>query len=110
MRDTLERVKDGKLEPPEAELIISKAGTAAATTPEETLEAFANLDHGRARRTGFPEAVFAAGKTAYQVATILDDFARDLNESIARDPSDRFSESNGRAILATRSVLVVVAM
>ncbi len=37
---------------------------------------FAKLDHHRALRTGMPEVIFAAGKTASQVATI---FARMAN-------------------------------
>ena len=45
------------------------------------LESFANLDHGRAKRTGFPEAVFAEGKTTDQVAKILDDMARNSIET-----------------------------
>src|SRR5271157_2203013 len=32
---------------------------------------FAKLDHHRALRTGMPEVIFAAGKTAAQVATIF---------------------------------------
>ena len=32
---------------------------------------FAKLDHHRALRTGMPEVIFAAGKTAEQVATIF---------------------------------------
>jgi NCAIR mutase (PurE)-related protein len=32
---------------------------------------FAKLDHHRALRTGMPEVIFAAGKTAAQVASIF---------------------------------------
>eukprot|EP00980_Cylindrotheca_fusiformis_P008893 scaffold1900_cov123-Cylindrotheca_fusiformis.AAC.19 len=97
--ETLELVKQGKLQPSEAESFIKDAAK-AATGPEEALAGFANLDHTRTRRTGFPEAVFAAGKTPYQVAAILDDFARDLNEQIKT--SKDFVDSSQRAILATR--------
>jgi len=34
---------------------------------------FANLDHGRSSRVGFPEIVYGESKTARQVASILDD-------------------------------------
>ena len=78
-----------------AEALIAKA---ANPTPEDALRAFANLDHTRSSRTGFPEAVFAEGKTPEQVATILDDFARNLNEEIRRGEI----VDSRRAILATR--------
>lgn len=68
-------------------------------SPEEVLESFANLDHTRSRRTGFPEAVFAEGKTAEQVAIILDDMARSANESAKAGSLDKEA---GVSILATR--------
>jgi pyridinium-3,5-biscarboxylic acid mononucleotide synthase len=37
-------------------------------------DAFARLDHGRLERQGFPEVVFAAGKTPAHVAAIMADF------------------------------------
>jgi NCAIR mutase (PurE)-related protein len=91
----LEQVQSGKLDCKVAEALIAKA---ANPTPEDALRAFANLDHTRSSRTGFPEAVFAEGKTPEQVATILDDFARNLNEEIRRGEI----VDSRRAILATR--------
>lgn len=102
LRDTLELVKEGKLHPSEAEnLIKSLNANPSLKTPEETLKSFANLDHTRTRRTGFPEAVFAAGKTPFQVASILDDFARNINEQI-EESKEEFANSSQGAILATR--------
>mmetsp|Transcript_20214 Transcript_20214/g.49589 ORF Transcript_20214/g.49589 Transcript_20214/m.49589 type:complete len:306 (-) Transcript_20214:86-1003(-) len=98
--ETLELVKEGKLDPVEAEKILGTSSTKTTRTPEETLEAFANLDHTRTKRTGFPEAVFAEGKTPYQVAKILDDFARNLNERI--ENAEALPNASQRAILATR--------
>ena len=95
MSDILRQVKEGKLEVCQAEDIIL---TAKKATPEEPLEAFANLDHGRAMRTGFPEAVFAAGKTPQQVAAILDDMAKHVNLSLQQSRRN----AAGTAILATR--------
>ena len=91
----LEQVQRGTLDPQMAESLIAKA---ANPTPEDSLQAFANLDHTRSSRTGFPEAVFAEGKTPEQVARILDDFARNLNEEIQRGAV----VDSRRAILATR--------
>jgi NCAIR mutase (PurE)-related proteins len=39
--------------------------------PFESIDGFANLDHHRAIRTGFPEVIFAQGKTPDQVAEIF---------------------------------------
>lgn len=67
---------------------------------EDILKSFANLDHGRSKRTGFPEAVFAEGKTPQQVASILDDMARSVNESSSSSSS--CGGGAGNAVLATR--------
>ena len=39
--------------------------------PYESLNGFANLDHHRLLRTGFPEVIFAKGKTPDQVVEIF---------------------------------------
>jgi NCAIR mutase (PurE)-related protein len=94
--EILELVREGKLYPNEAEKLIKLIES--KLTPENTLESFANLDHSRSLRTGFPEAVFGSGKTPLQIATILDDMARSLNDQVAKGA---IRESQ-RAILATR--------
>lgn len=66
------------------------------------LESFANLDHDRTSRTGFPEAVFAEGKTSEQVALILEAMAGKVNE---RAREDGHTNDRIRAILATRYVI-----
>lgn len=96
----LEKVRAGNLQPTQAENLI-KNGDYGSQTPEDTLKSFANLDHSRSSRTGFPEAVFAAGKTPDQVARILDDMGRNLNEQIRKGSID----DSQRAILATRLVV-----
>jgi NCAIR mutase (PurE)-related protein len=79
----------------------SGKNTGGPLIPElQDLETFANLDHDRQSRTGFPEAVFAEGKTADQVASILEAMAGKLN---ARQKTSSPQENSGaRAILATR--------
>ena len=37
---------------------------------------FANVDHHRALRTGFPEAIFGQGKTAAQISAIMTELLR----------------------------------
>jgi NCAIR mutase (PurE)-related protein len=77
---------------------------------EGVLSSFANLDHGRARRAGFPEAVFGQGKTPSQVHAILDDMARSARRDRRRgEDGDVDGEGVGRSragpgavILATR--------
>ena len=66
----------------------------------ELLSSFANLDHTRNQRTGFPEAVFAQGKTPHQISTILDDMAANINNNMINNNDKSNSPTN--AILATR--------
>ena len=78
LTDLLEKVKEGSL-PIDAALEVLRR------LPYEDL-GYARLDHHRALRQGFPEAVFAQGKTPDQVANIM----------------ERLSERNDR-VLATRA-------
>lgn len=97
----LRLVEEGKLSAEQAEKLITQEASAASrpsTSPDDSLESFANLDHNRFNRTGFPEAVFASGKTVEQIATILDDMARHVNTS-TDDSGEGVANS---AILATR--------
>ena len=66
------------------------------------LNSFANLDHKRAARTGFPEAVFASGKTPQQIASILDDMALNVKNIVAENVKDSEYRPAQKAILATR--------
>src|ERR1035438_9379072 len=76
---------------------------------------FAKLDHHRALRTGMPEVIFAAGKTAAQVALIFAHMAnaggnvlatratREMYEAVlAAEPRAVFHET-ARAITLTQS-------
>jgi len=67
VKELLEGVRDGKLSPDEAAARL-------ATLPFEDL-GFAKVDHHRALRRGFPEAVFGAGKTEDQVVAIVERMA-----------------------------------
>lgn len=117
----LQRVESGALKADEAELLIQQATTVSnrPSSPSKSggggadidTSSFANLDLNRAGRVGFPEAIFASGKTPLQVATILDAMAKHVNESIAAAAvTEIVDEGNkesaitaaGRAILATR--------
>jgi hypothetical protein len=72
----------------------------APPIPElKVLESFANLDHDRSARTGFPEAVFAEGKTTEQVAAILEAMAGKVNE---RQAASLREKKGAGIILATR--------
>lgn len=70
----LEQVAAGKISPVDA---MQQMNTEQANT--QVLESFANLDHTRQKRTGFPEAVFAEGKSPLQTAAILDDMAKNAD-------------------------------
>jgi pyridinium-3,5-biscarboxylic acid mononucleotide synthase len=78
LTDLLLHVKDGSL-------AIGEALEKLRTLPYEDL-GFARLDHHRALRLGFPEVVFAQGKTTQQVASLM----------------ERLAENNDR-VLATRA-------
>jgi NCAIR mutase (PurE)-related protein len=67
LKSLLEDVKAGRLSP-------DAAAGRLATLPYEDL-GFAKVDHHRALRRGFPEAVFGAGKTPEQIEAIVDRIA-----------------------------------
>jgi NCAIR mutase (PurE)-related protein len=69
----------------------------SSESPNEILESFANLDHRRASRTGFPEAVFGQGKTPLQIHSILDSMANNVNALTEADQT-----ATSTAIIATR--------
>ncbi len=67
LKELLERVREGALSPDDAAKRL-------ATLPYEDL-GFAKVDHHRALRRGFPEAVFGAGKTPEQIVAIVERIA-----------------------------------
>ncbi len=67
LKALLRSVKDGHVSPDEAAARL-------ATLPFEDL-GFAKIDHHRALRRGFPEAIFGQGKTPEQIKTIVDRIA-----------------------------------
>jgi NCAIR mutase (PurE)-related protein len=67
LRELLENVRRGAVSPEEAAARL-------ATLPYEDL-GFAKIDHHRALRRGFPEAVFGEGKTAEQILAIIERIA-----------------------------------
>jgi NCAIR mutase (PurE)-related protein len=64
LQELLERVREGAVTP-------DAAAKRLATLPYEDL-GFAKIDHHRALRRGFPEAVFGAGKTPEQLVAIVE--------------------------------------
>lgn len=115
--DILQNVKDGAIEPSDAaKLIISnqKKQQESATTSQspsssdDILTSFATLDYNRSSRTGFPEVVFGANKTPKQIATILDDFARHINEQMTlSERATTTMDNKQKAVLATRYVFYI---
>ena len=70
-----ERLKTLLFEVKNGELDIQKALEALSALPYEDL-GFAKLDHHRDLRTGFPEVVYAEGKTNEQLCHIADSMAK----------------------------------
>jgi NCAIR mutase (PurE)-related protein len=67
LKKMLERVREGTLAP-------NEAAEQLARLPYEDL-GFAKVDHHRALRRGFPEAVFGEGKTPEQIVAIVERIA-----------------------------------
>jgi NCAIR mutase (PurE)-related protein len=85
LKTLLENVKAGRVSPEEAAARL-------ATLPFEDL-GFAKVDHHRALRRGFPEAIFGAGKTPEQIAAIVERIA-----------------GRGQRVLVTRTTAAVHAL
>lgn len=90
LRDILEQVRSGSLDPDAALEVLS------AQPAGEDL-GFAVLDHHRALRKGFPEVIFGQGKSAEQIAILLERiharghnaFATRVSEEKARQVQER---------------------
>ncbi len=83
LRRLFDQVRQGKLSPDEA---VGKL----RHLPFEDL-GFANVDHHRALRAGFPEVVFGPGKTPAQVAAIFTRLARhEKNVLVTRASEEQF--------------------
>jgi len=64
LRSLLEELKQG-------DCTVDQVIDALKMLPYEPVDGFANLDHHRLLRTGFPEVIFAEGKTPDQVVEIF---------------------------------------
>jgi hypothetical protein len=84
LSDLLDRVKSGALTKEEALAKLSGL-------PFEDL-GFARVDHHRALRKGFPEVIFAAGKTADQTATVFERLAAKSDRVLATHVSPDVAE------------------
>src|SRR5207247_10178116 len=81
LRELLEAVQKGRVSP-------DQAADQLRTLPYEDL-GFAKVDHHRALRRGFPEAVFGEGKTPEQIAAIVDRIAgQGQNVLVTRTAAD----------------------
>ncbi|WP_274363926.1 nickel pincer cofactor biosynthesis protein LarB [Paenibacillus thermotolerans] len=105
IKELLTRVREGLLDPSEAERLIREA----TASPVADL-GFAQLDLERERRTGFPEVIFGEGKTAEQIAAIFRRFMesgdRVLATRVAPDKAEQVTaEIPGIAYHATARVL-----
>ena len=99
--EILRKVEEGRLSASAAESLLSSSvakASSSAPSDMDALESFANLDHKRTNRTGFPEAVFSEGKTAKQIRDILDDMAKHVNTAVESGDASVAE----KAILATR--------
>ena len=68
IKELLEKVKTG-------DRSVDDALKALKDIPYHEM-GFANVDHHRALRTGFPEAIFGQGKSAAQISAIMTELLR----------------------------------
>lgn len=92
LRSMLDAVRSGSMSVDEA---LSYCGNRAG---EEGELPYATLDHLRAQRTGFPEVVYCPGKTADQVASIVDRLAKRNGAVIATRASQAQFDAVKRAV------------
>jgi len=93
----LEEVADGHRAPAEAAVQLGSFGSAAVIGA--TGQAEARVDHQRAMRCGFPEVVFAEGKTPEQVGLI----AREILQASAVVIATRATPEHHQAVVAHES-------
>lgn len=86
LKSLLESVSQGKVSPEDA---LDKLKYLAY----EPVDGFANIDHHRALRTGFPEVIWGPGKTPEQIARIMETM---------RDRDASFQGNRASVIMATR--------
>ena len=86
----LNEVRDGRTQ-------VNDALARLKDLPFEDL-GFAKLDHHRALRTGMPEVIFAAGKTASQVAAIFARMAQAGGNVLATRASDEMAAAVHAAV------------
>ncbi|HWQ45607.1 MAG TPA: nickel pincer cofactor biosynthesis protein LarB, partial [Longilinea sp.] len=65
--------------------------------PYESLGEFANVDHHRAIRTGFPEVIYSQGKTVDQIVQIFGKLEKRSQQVLAtRVTQDQYNQIQGR--------------
>ena len=73
LKQILEAVASGKTAVTEAASLLTTDATCAGATYEDI--GYAQVDHQRSQRKGFPEVIYGAGKTADQICGILKSLA-----------------------------------
>lgn len=110
-KEILSKMKDGTLSIEQAETILTLRSNTNTNIQqhqnhqqhdEQILHSFAELDHDRSIRTGFPEVIYGENKTVNQIALILDDMAKSVNDRIHSDLEHTDHDNVCNSILATR--------
>ncbi|KAL7573196.1 hypothetical protein ACA910_018853 [Epithemia clementina (nom. ined.)] len=110
LQDLLKQVAQGNLSPQDAvtQIQVTKQHRHRhhqRLKSTNLVDSFAQIDHGRSKRTGFPEVVFAQDKTAEQVCAILNDMAQhnhQLQQLQQQQEQNKQAFQPLSAILATR--------
>jgi NCAIR mutase (PurE)-related protein len=94
LRELLQAIRSGGVS-------VDEGMTRLAALPYQDL-GFAQVDHHRHLRTGFPEVVFGQGKTAAQIAAIMGELKRGGGNVLATRVGDAHVEEVLRAVPGAR--------
>ena len=109
LRDLLDAVAEKRLSPEEAERQLQRrvAADLPLPPPVEPLSfpdagaassPFARVDHDRERRRGFPEVVFAPGKTPEQVVAIVRSLSRSATRTLVTRATPELADAVRAAV------------
>lgn len=104
LRDLLTAVAERRLSPEEAERRLERGESGdlplpprieplTSPSPDGESPPFARVDHDRERRRGFPEVVFAPGKTPEQVVAIVRSLSRTATRTLVTRATPELAEA-----------------
>jgi NCAIR mutase (PurE)-related protein len=90
-------------------LPVEKAIEQLRLLPFEELRGEVHLDHHRSLRSGFPEVVFAQGKTPSQIVEIFHKLAQANNQVLVTRLDERYMSRFGQSSYPKRGMILKAA-